>query len=582
MEGEAGKENKAENIYLNKPWVKFYPEGLPSDLDIPEISVAQAFDKATEKWKNKTAILFYGSKISFHELREKVDRFATALHGLGVRKGDRVALYLLNCPQFPIAYFGAVKAGAVITSISPLYVTPEVKHQLEDSGAQTIICLDILYEFVERTNVKLKNVILTSIDEYLPAFKKALGKSVLRAVYRKMSVPSVQIYEREGIYRFRDLIKKYPPNPPKIEFNPKEDLVALPYTGGTTGLPKGAMLTHYNLVAMEMENQTLWLYSFEKGKNLEEGKECIIGFVPFYHIMGQVVVMLGGLIRGYSLLIFTTPDIDDILDAVGTSGVTVFLGPPSIYELLKDHERTDRVDWRRLKIVISGADALLEDTAKAWKRRTGVTLHEGYGLSETSSGICVTPIGRAKIGSFGPPLPNTMAAIAHLEKDEFVPLGEIGEIVVKGPQIMKGYWNRPEETEKVFTEIAGEKWFRTSDLGRMDEEGYFYFYDRKRDLIKYKGYSVFAREVEEALKGHPKIKEVGVIGVPDPKVGENIKAVVVLESDARGRLSEEEIIKYCEERLAHYKVPKIIEFRGEIPRTDVGKVSRRELREEEI
>jgi long-chain acyl-CoA synthetase len=582
MEKDILKENKTENIYLSRPWIKSYPEGLPPDLDIPEISLAQAFDKGTEKWKDKTAILFYGSKISFRELRDKVDRFATALHDLGVRKGDRIALYLLNCPQFPIAYFGAVKAGAVVTAISPLYVTPEVKHQLEDSGAETIICLDILYDFVEKTNVKLKNVILTSIDEYLPTFKKALGKSVMRAVYRKMSVPSVQLYEREGIHRFRDLIKKYPPTPPKIEFNPKEDLVALPYTGGTTGLPKGAMLTHYNLVSMETENQTLYMYSFEKGKNLEEGKECIMAFVPFYHIMGQVVVMLGGLTRGYCLVIFTTPDIDDILEAVGRHGVTVFLGPPSIYELLKDHEKTDRVDWKRLKIVISGADALLEDTAKAWKERTGVALHEGYGLSETSTGICVTPTGRAKIGSFGPPLPNTIAAIAHPEKDEFVPLGEIGEIVVKGPQIMKGYWNKPEETEKAFTQIAGEKWFRTGDLGRMDEEGYFHFYDRKRDLIKYKGYSVFAREVEEALKSHPKIKEVGVIGVPDPKVGENIKAIIVLESDARGRFSEEEIIKYCEERLAHYKVPRIIEFRGEIPRTDVGKVSRRELREEEI
>lgn len=576
------QKEELKNIYLRRPWIKSYPEGLPPDLDIPEISLAQAFDNATEKWKDKTAIIFYGNKITFRELKEKVDRFASALHDLGIKKGDRVALYLLNCPQFPIAYFGAVKAGAVITSISPVYVTPEVKQQLEDSGAETIICLDILYDFVERTNVRLKNIILTRIDEYLPLLKKAIGKSVLRAVYRKMSVPSVQIYEKEGIYRFEDLIKKHPQNPPMIKFNPKEDLVALPYTGGTTGLPKGAMLTHYNLVAMEMENQALWQYSFEEGKNLEEGKECIIAFIPFYHIMGQVVVMLGGLVRGYTLIIFTTPDIDEILDAVGRYGVTVFIGPPSIYEILKDHEKTDRVNWKRLKIVISGADALLEDTAMAWKRRTGVTIHEGYGLSETSSGICVTPIGRAKIGSFGPPLPNTIAAIAHPEKDEFLPQGEIGEIVVKGPQVMRGYWNRPDETAKVFSEIGGDRWFRTGDLARMDEEGYFHFYDRKRDLIKYKGYSVFAREVEEVLKSHPKIKEVGVVGVPDPKVGENIKAVVVLESDARGRISEEEIIKYCEEKLAHYKVPKIIEFRGEIPRTDVGKVSRRELREEEI
>lgn len=580
MEGQA-RAKEAKNVYLERPWLRFYPEGLPPDLDIPEISVPQAFDEATEKWKDKTALIFYGRKISYGELREQTDRFATALYDLGIRKGDRVALYLLNCPQFPIAYFGAMKAGAVLTAISPVYVTPEVKHQLEDSGVETIVCQDILYDFIERTNVRLKNVILTSIDEYLPRFTKALGKSVLRAVYRKMSVPSVQIYEREGIYQFQDLIKKYPPNPPKIEFNPREDLAALPYTGGTTALPKAAMLTHYNLVATEIENQSWFQYSFERGKNLEEGKECIIGFAPFYHIMGQAIIMLGALMRGHALVIFTTPDIDDILDAIGRYGITMFIGVPSIYELLKDYEKTDRVDWKRIKIIISGADSLLEDTAKAWKRRTGVELHEAYGLSESSAGICVTPIGRPKIGSFGTPLPNTIAAIADPEKDEFVPLGEIGELVARGPQMMKGYWNRPEETKEMFAEIAGEKWLRTGDLARMDEEGYFHFYDRKRDLIKYKGYSVFAREVEEALKSHPKIKEVGVIGVPDPKVGANIKAVVVLESDARGRLSEEEIVQYCEERLAHYKVPRIVEFRGEIPKTDVGKVSRRELREEE-
>jgi long-chain acyl-CoA synthetase len=238
------------------------------------------------------------------------------------------------------------------------------------------------------------------------------------------------------------------------------------------------------------------------------------------------------------------------------------------------------VDWKRLKFLVSGADSLLEDTAKTWEKRTGILIHEGYGLTETSAGICVNPIGRPKMGSFGVPLPNTMVAIAHPERAEMVPLGEIGELVVKGPQVMKGYWNRPEETKQSFVEIMGEKWLRTGDLVRMDDEGYVHFYDRKRDLIKYKGYSIFAREIEEVIKTHPKIKEAAVIGVPDPKVGANIKAVIVLQADARGRMSEEEIVSYCQGKLAHYKIPKIIEFRGEIPRTDVGKVSRRELREE--
>lgn len=580
MEGEIGKGNKAENSYLNKPWVKFYPEGLPSEIDIPDISLIQAFDKAVEKWRNKTALIFYGKKMSYLELKDQIDRFATALYDLGIRKGDTVALFLLNCPQFVIAYFAALRIGAVLTPISPVYVTPEVKHQLEDSHAETIICLDILYDFVEKANVGLKRIILTSIDEYLPSLKKLFGKSILKAVYQKMEVPVIKIKEEKNIYWIQDLIKKSQPNPPKIEINPKEDLAALPYTGGTTGSPKGAMLTHYNVFAMQVINQTFWSYSFERGRNLEEGKETVVAFLPFYHIYGQVILLISGIVRGYTLVILTTPDLDDVLSSVGGYGATFFMGVPSLYELLNDYDKTGRVDWKRLKLFISGADSLLEDTVKRWERRTGISIHEGYGLTETSAGICVNPIGRPKMGSFGVPLPNTMVAIAHPERAEMVPLGEIGELVVKGPQVMKGYWNRPEETKESFVEIMGEKWLRTGDLVRMDDEGYVHFYDRKRDLIKYKGYSIFAREIEEVIKTHPKIKEAAVIGVPDPKVGANIKAVIVLQSDARGRMSEEEIVSYCQGKLAHYKIPKIIEFRGEIPRTDVGKVSRRELREE--
>jgi long-chain acyl-CoA synthetase len=395
-----------------------------------------------------------------------------------------------------------------------------------------------------------------------------------------MEVPLIKIKGGENIYWFQDLIKKSQPNPPKIEIHPKEDLAALPYTGGTTGPPKGAMLTHFNIFAMQAVNQTFYSYSFVKGKNLEEGKETVVAFLPFYHIYGQVVLLLSGIIRGYTLVILTTPDIDDVLSSVGGYDATFFLGVPGLFELLKDYDKTSRVDWKRLKFLVSGADSLLEDTAKTWEKRTGTFIHEGYGQTETSSGICVSPIGRPKKGSFGVPLPNTMVAIVDPDTAQMVPLGEIGELVVRGPQVMKGYWNRPEETERSFLEIAGEKWLMTGDLVRMDDEGYVHFYDRKRDLIKYKGYSIFAREIEEVLKTHPKIKEAAVIGVPDPKVGANIKAVIVLEADARGKMSEEEIISHCQEKLAHYKVPKIIEFRGEVPRTDVGKVSRRELREE--
>jgi len=566
--------NKA--IYESRPWLKFYLEGVPADVEIPQMSVVDDFDESTEKWKDRTALVFYGRKISYKELRDHVDRFATALHDLGVKKGDKVALLLLNSPQFVIAYFGALKAGATLTAISPLYVSPEIKHQIEDSGATTIVCQDILYDNVDRTGVKLDRVVLTGIAEYLPGLKKFMGQSMLRAVYQKMAAPPPDIYEREGFYQLQELIKKYPPNPPKIDFDVKNDLVTLPYTGGTTGLPKGAMMSHYNLIAGRSLASKFW------GDVVEEGKEVVLAYLPFYHIYGQAVVMLGSLSQGYTLVIFTTPDLDDILNAMESYKATIFYGVPSLYEYLRDYHRTSRVNWKRLKVLVSGADALLEDTAKGWEKRTGAKIHEGWGMTETSSVGMISPYGKPKVGSFGIPMSNTVGAIVDPEGTKFLPVGEIGELVVKGPQITLGYWKKPEETKKMIVEIDGEKWLRSGDLARMDEEGYFYFYDRKRDMIKYKGLAVFAREVEEVLAAHPQVKEAGVIGVPDTDVGEKVKAIVVLETEARGKVSEEDIVKYASERLAHYKVPKIVEFRGEVPKTDVGKVSRRELREEDL
>jgi long-chain acyl-CoA synthetase len=565
--------NKA--LYESRPWLKFYLKEVPADIKIEDKSAVQTFDEATEKWKDRTAVIFYGRKMSYTELRDHVDRFATALHDLGVRKGDRVALLLLNSPQFIIAYFGALKAGAVLTAINPFYVSPEIKHQIEDSGAKFIICQDNLYDNVERAGVSLDKVILVNITDYLPWLKRFMGSSVLRAVYQKMAAPPTEIYEREGFYRFKDLIKQYQPNPPKIEFDVREDLVTLPYTGGTTGLPKGVMISHYNITASQAIAASFW------GDVVEEGKEVILAYLPFYHIYGQAVIALGGLSQGYTLVIFTTIDLDDLLNATESYKATIFYSVAALYEYLRDYHRTDRVNWKRIKVLVSGADILLEDTAKGWEKRTGSKIHEGWGMTETTSVGIVNPYGRTKVGSFGVPLPNTVGAIIDPDSDKFYPVGEIGELVLKGPTIAKGYWKNPQATEETFVKIDGDIWLRTGDLCRMDEDGYFFFYDRKRDMIKHKGKVVYAREVEEVLAAHPQIKETGVIGVPDSEVGEKVKAVVVLETEARGKLSEMEIMKYCAEKLPDYKCPTIVEFRGEIPKTDVGKVSRRELREEE-
>ncbi len=559
--------------YAAKPWLKHYPEGVVDKVDIPSLSVPDLFDQMAEKFANKTALIFYGKKISYAKIKEEVDRFATALADLGVAKGDTVALYLLNSPQYVIAYFASLKVGAKITPISPVYTSHEIRHQLQDSDATTIVCQDILYENVEKSGVKLKNVILTNIAEYLPTLKKILGKSAFGKVYSDLHVPTPKFIKEAGLLQFQDLLKKYPPHPPKVTIDPAKDIAALPYTGGTTGLPKAAILTHGNMVALQAQVRAFWPF-------FEEGNELVIAFLPFFHIYGQVVVMLGSICQGFTMVLFTTPDIDDILSAMERYQASAFYGVPTLYEYLKEYEKTDRVNWKRLKLIACGADTLHESTIDAWERRTGTKIFEGYGMTETTAISHGSPIHRPKKGSFGVPLPGMKAAIIEYEGTKFVPPGEVGELILCGPNIMQGYWKREEGTREALIEIDGEKWLRTGDLVSMDEEGYFHFFDRKRDLIKYKGYSVFARHVEEVLYKHPQIKAAGVVGVPDPKVGQIIKAYVVLESEARGKISEEEIINFCKENLAHYKVPKIIEFRGELPKTDVGKVSRRELREE--
>jgi long-chain acyl-CoA synthetase len=562
-----------KEAYMSKPWLKYYPEGVPHNVDVPETSVPDIFDQMADRYSSKVALIFYGKKIHYGKLKELTDRFAAALNDLGVAKGDTVALYLLNCPQYVIAYLGALKVGAKVTPISPVYTSKEVKHQIEDSQAKTIVCEDILYDNVQKAGVALNNIILSNIGDYLPRLKRMFGKSALGKAYGEMQVPSAQFIQQAGLHLFKNLVERQPQKKHHITIDPKTDIAALPYTGGTTGLPKAAVLTHYNIVSLQAQIRSMWPF-------LEEGKEVQIAFLPFFHIYGQVVLMLNGLAMGHTLVLFTTPDIDDILAAIDRYNASTFLGVPTLYEYLKEYDKTDRVNWKRLKIIVCGADTLHESTLRDWERRTATRILEGYGMTETTAVSHTSPYTRPKAGSFGVPLPGVSAAIIDVGGVEFKPVGEDGELILHGPNIMQGYWKRPEADAESFVEIDGKQWLKTGDLVRMDEEGYFYFFDRKRDLIKYKGYSVFARHVEEVLYKHPQIKAAGVVGVPDPKVGQNIKAYVVLQNEARGKVSEEEIIAFCKENLAHYKVPKIVEFRGELPKTDVGKISRRELREE--
>jgi len=561
---------EANPAYEERPWLNCYAPGVPSEVAVPLKSAGEAFDEATDKWNNKPAIVFHGKSISYRELREKVDRLAAALANLGVKKGDRVVTLLLNCPEFVFAFYAAVKLGAVAVPLSPIHVASELKQQLQDSGTQTIICQDILYGEVAKTGIKLQNVILTNITESLPAAKRPESEDVLREAYQKMEMPPAHVFRQRGFYRLQTLFKQCLPDPPKTSVKQKEDLVSICYTGGTTGMPKGVMISHYAFMACVTQ--------FHPWFPFEDGKDVQVVYAPMYHIGGQAVVMGHLLLSGGTMVLITNPKVDHILDAIVKYGATYFTGLPTMYESLKDYEGTSKVDWNKIKFCTTAMDTLHNTTSRDWRSRTGHSLYQIYGLTE-APGCILSPFGRAKNGSIGVPVPNVVAAIADPEQHRFVPVGEEGELVVYGPNVTLGYWHNPEATERTRALIDGKQWFRTGDLARMDKDGYFYLSSRIRDLIKYKGLRIHSAEVEEVLKTHPHIKEAVVIGVPDVKVGELVKAFVVVDKDLQRELSKEEIIDYCHTKLAHYKVPRMVEFIQEIPKTRVGKISRKALRE---
>ncbi len=553
----------------SRPWTQWYDEFVPRELEIPEKPLFHLLDYAADRHPGHTAMIFFDNKISYGRFRGEANKFARALYELGVRKGDKVALFLPNTPQFAIAYYGTLKAGAVVTPMNPLYKPEEVKRQLNDSGAETLVILDLLYPVFEEVSkdTPVKRVIVTSIRDYLSGLKRLLYP---------LKYKSPKIPRREGVYWFRELIERYPPSPPEVEIDPKEDLAALMYTGGTTGIPKGAMLTHYNLYANTLQTKS-WLHPER------EAEETVISLLPWFHIYGQTVCLNYPIAKVATMVVFPRFDLEAALKAVEKYKANQFPGVPTIYVQIINSPLARKYNLRSLEACISGAAPLPVEVLKKFEELTGARLREGYGLTETSPVTHVNPIyGKYKPGSIGVPVPNTLAAIADINENKLLPVGEVGELVISGPQVMKGYYKRPEENKQVFFELGGYRWLRTGDIAKMDEEGYFYIVDRKKDLIKYKGYSVYPREVEEVLYQHPAVKEAAVIGVPDPEVGEQIKAFIVLKEEYKGKVSEEDIKRWAKERLAAYKYPRIVEFRDELPKSAVGKILRRVLREEEI
>lgn len=357
-----------KNIYLTKPWLKYYPEGMPESVAVDEEPIGAVFDRIVEKFASRAAIIYYGRKITYKQLSDAVDRFSTALADLGVIKGDRVAFYLLNSPQFIIAYYAVLKVGATVTPISPIYTSGELRHQLVDSQARHIICQDILYNNLKKADYPLQNIILTGIEEYLPPLRKIFKKRY--SGNKDQSTIKIDVREKDHVHQFQSLLKAYEPNPPHINFEPNNDLASLPYSGGTTAQPKGIMLSHHNLLSNQKQIQSSWPF-------LKSGEEVFLAHLPFFHIFGQVTLVLNGIMTGSTLVVLTTPDLDEILASVDDYGVNMFFGVPAFYDMLKDYKKTDRINWKKLKLIVCAADTLHETTVKGWKKRTGTNILEG-------------------------------------------------------------------------------------------------------------------------------------------------------------------------------------------------------------
>ena len=560
-----------EKWILAKPWLKNYDEGTPHEIDVPERPLYSILDDSYSIAKDHTALIFMGRKVSYEELYISSEKFAYILQRkFGVEKGDKVALYLPNTPQFVISYYGALKAGAVVTPASPLYTAEELSRQLNNSEAKVLVAIDLFTDNVEKAvkDSGVEKVVYTGIDDYLPGVKAFIYRTFMKKVKPKI--------DNDVRFQFKKLLAETDGKAEKPDIDPKEDLAALMYTGGTTGIPKGAMLTHYNIYSNILQIDA-WLFRGRKKQDV------FVGLLPWFHIYGQTAVMNFGIFSAGTIIVIPKLDIKDLLNSIQKYKANVFHGVPTLYAYLINYPEISKYDLRSIEACISGAAPLPVSVAEKFEEITGGKLREGYGLTETSPVTHVNPIyGKYKFGSIGLPVPNTLAAIADPEKDVFLPPGEVGELVVTGPQVMKGYYKMEEENRQVFFEKYGYRWFRTGDMAKMDEEGYFYIVDRKKDLIKYKGYSVYPREIEEVLYRHEAVKEAAVIGVPHEEYGEVVKAFIVLKDEYKGRVSEEDIIKYAREHLAPYKVPKIVEFRDELPKSAVGKVLRRVLREEEL
>jgi len=554
------------------PWIRFYEAGVPATIPYPDVSLPEALDRTVARHPDKVALRFFLDPrlpvpaLTYRQLQDRTLRFATALFQLGVRKGDRVALMLPNCPQFVVAFYGTLRLGAIPVNTNPLYVSREMREQFEDSGCETLVLLDQFFPRLREIHAatRVRRVIVVDVADGLAwPFRLLLHVAQARRGER------VRVRADADVHFFSDLVLRYPPTPPGADLAP-QDVALLQYTGGTTGTPKAAMLTHRNLVANGLQ-AAAW---FPRAR---DGQEVFLGAIPLFHVYGLTAVLLFGVAVAAEIVLLPRPrPVDVVLEALQRFRVTLFPGVPTLYAAVNAHPRVKQYDLRNGALCVSGAAPLPRETWEQFEALTGGRLVEGYGLTETSPLTHCTPLfGERRVGSIGVPMPDTEARIVDLTTREPLPPGQDGELAVRGPQVMAGYWNRPEDTAAALR----DGWFLTGDIAHVDADGFFYVVDRRKDMIDVSGFKVLPREVEEVLYMHPKVLEAVVAGIPDAYRGETVKAFVVLRPGQQA--TAEQIVEFCRLHLAPFKIPRQVDFRSELPKSMVGKYLRRVLVEEE-
>lgn len=556
-----------------QPWLAHYDKGVPQHIDYPQEPLFYFLEEAARKYPERPCTIFKGAVISYREMNALTDQIAGALAAMGVKKGDRVGVFMPNTPQFVMAYYGILKAGGVVVATNPLYTPAEIEHQVNDAGIEIMFVMSNYYKTMKaaQPKTKLKTLIVTNLKETLPPVLRLL----FTLAKEKKGGFRIEGGLQGGDVWFQDLLKKYSSaDRPKIEIGP-EDTCLFQYSGGTTGVSKAAVALHRNIIANALQIRR-WFIS------ANDGQETVLMAIPLFHVYGMVAGMNFGFACGASLVMVPNPrDLKDVLETIDKFKPTVFPGVPTLYNAINNHPdvAAGKYNLKSIKACISGSAPLLRETKEKFEALTGGVVFEGFGLSEAPTATHCNPLqGINKTGSVGMPLPDVECKIVSLDDgvSEMAP-NEVGEIIIRGPQVMRGYHNMPTETTNTLRDLGdgGKPWLFTGDIARMDEDGYFYIVDRKKELIKPGGYQVWPREVEEVLITHPKVMEVGVAGIPDPYRGETVKAWIVLKPGEAA--TEEEIRAFAKEKLAPFKVPTHVEFRSELPKTTVGKILRREL-----